>query len=476
MINYRVIKQLAKELKCSIKDLIALSPQNDPFYVGSPSEMKGAEWFAELWQQFGYSDGVHLRRVHYKTVSQETPVFKPNGKPYENTQNDWQYLCNTGKWARYLDFVPAGHFVDRRNPDAILYAYWNRWLDPTPNYSLNSYDWDDHNLPGLPQLDRLPYSLPDLPDFSVDGYTDIQQDYHVEVWAEKTTMNDVLDPLCKRFDVNLITGAGEMSITAVLDFMERVKEARRPARILYISDFDPAGLGMPISVARKAEFFHRNRAFGGLDIRLQPIVLTSDQVGKYSLPRVPVKDSDLRKATFEADHGQGQVELDALEALYPGELASIVESAILDYYDPTLVERAREERAKLVSALGKAQQRTVLEHRDEIIELQDDYESLCFEFDETRQRFDELIAEFQSEIDEHKERLDDIRERGQELYGRIHGELDEVDVDVEDYPLPEPELPTESNGLLYISERDYIDQIVSYKAYRHGDNGKDKIT
>jgi len=46
-----------------------------------------------------------------------------------------------------------------------------------------------------------------------------------------------------------------------------------------------------------------------------------------------------------------------------------------------------------------------------------------------------------------------------------------VDVDLDEYPLPEPDLPPESDGLLYISGRDYLEQLEHYRAYREGHNG-----
>ena len=66
--------------------------------------------------------------------------------------------------------------------------------------------------------------------------------------------------------------------------------------------------------------------------------------------------------------------------------------------------------------------------------------------------------------------MDAIRERGQELYGTLLEELEAVDVDVGDYPLPESDLPQESYGTLYRSERDYLEQLEYYKAHRNGDH------
>lgn len=82
MTDYQTIKRVAKERGLSIKDLLALAPQNDPFYVGRPSQMAAARWFADLWQRFGYTDNIHLRRVHYQAVSQDPPLVKTNGTLY----------------------------------------------------------------------------------------------------------------------------------------------------------------------------------------------------------------------------------------------------------------------------------------------------------------------------------------------------------------------------------------------------------
>ena len=437
MMDYETIKTVAKETGVTIADLCALAPNNDPFYTGRPSEVKAARWFADLWQRFGYTDGVHLRRVHYRIVSQDPPVSRPDGTPYENTDRCWNYLCNAGKWARYLDLVDAAAFVDKRNPEPTLHATYGG--DPSPGYEVNDRWGFDIYLP----------DFPDLPTLDAAGYTNATlQPYHVEVWVEKTTMDDVLDPLCQGHAVNLVTGAGELSISAVVDFLERAREADRPARILYISDYDPAGLGMPISVARKIEFYHRRGDAAGLDIRLHPIVLTADQVDTYSLPRVPVKDSDKRKAGWVESHGPGQVELDALEALHPGELARIVEEVILQYHDPDLTRRAREQRWELQRALNMASSEVLADLEPELARLRS-------EFDAAMSAFEHATA--------------GICEALPDLHDAILERLVSIEVGVDDYPLPEADLPPETGGTLYDSGRDYLEQLDWYKAYRDGE-------
>jgi hypothetical protein len=210
--NYQILKQLAADTAgLRVADLIALAPANDPFYVGSPGELAKGRWFADLWNRFGYSRivspaerrGVHLRRVHYQLASQDPPVTKPTGEPYQNTTNDWAYLLQAAKAARYLNLADPEAFVDRRNPDPRVYrSYYD--LDE-PGYQLDTWRGADIQVPEWPAL----------PDFTVTGF-EVEQPYHLEIWVEKTTMNDVLEPLCSRYQVNLITGAGELSITADL--------------------------------------------------------------------------------------------------------------------------------------------------------------------------------------------------------------------------------------------------------------------
>jgi len=441
MITYDQIKQLANEQGVPVADLIALARQNDPFYCGSTGQVKTGQWFAGLWQQFGYTDGIHLRRIHYQVVSQDPPVVKPNGKPYQNTTNDWAYLLQASKAARYLNLVDPAAFVDRRNPGPHIYRqYWGSydpWVDITG-------DWRgdfDVTLPEFPQL----------PDLELHGYK-AEQPYHLEIWCEKTTMDDILLPLCRRYGANLVTGAGELSITAALDFVKRVRRANHPARIFYIADFDPAGHGMPVSVARKMEFFLADQNLD-LDIRLQPIVLTLPQVKAYRLPRTPIKPSERRKASFENRFGRGTVELDALEALYPGKLAGIVEAAILNYYDEDLATEIQQQQEKLEAALKKAKARALSDVQPNIEIIKRDFGNAVADFEASIAGLRERMADLQQAI---VERLEQARAR----------------VALDDYPLLEGSQAREDNDVLYDSSRSYLDQLDCYKRYRqHGVEG-----
>src|SRR5215813_6225080 len=187
MDGYEKIKRLAKTMKCRIPELLALAPANDPFYAGGDASRTAAEWFVRLWTRFGYTTGVHTRRVHYQILA-PGDVQKPNGKPYENTENDWDFLNFASKHARHLGLVAPTAFVDRRNPEPHRFLFGHT-LD-APSWQVHFWPWD------FPQIETdLTYDLDwRLPDYMVEGYeySEALQPYHLECWVEKSTMNDVL--------------------------------------------------------------------------------------------------------------------------------------------------------------------------------------------------------------------------------------------------------------------------------------------
>ena len=110
MLDYAAIKQLARQIGRRTEDLVALHPVNDPFYAAVPHRHREAEWFAEIWRKFGFSEGVHLRRIHYVLVSQSEdgePILKLGDETYENTSSDWALLGRASLSARYLDMCDA---------------------------------------------------------------------------------------------------------------------------------------------------------------------------------------------------------------------------------------------------------------------------------------------------------------------------------------------------------------------------------
>jgi hypothetical protein len=430
-INYEQIKQLARQTGQRVTDLIPLAPQNDPFYTGTPNDWALAEWFTALWQAFRYTNKVHIRRVHYQIVSQNPPVVMPNGLPYENTEGCWNLLNLASKAARYLQLVDPEAFVDRRNPEAVVYASRRT---PEPEVWATSRLWGS-------QL-RLP-DFPDLPAYRVSGYEPAQA-FHLELWCEKSTMNDVLAPLCQHYGMNLQTGLGELSITATLALVHRLQEVGKSARIFYVSDFDPAGQSMPVSVSRKVEYFVRTLGLA-VDVRVFPVILSAEQVHAYQLPRTPIKETERRRGGFEDRYGEGAVELDALEALYPGELQRVLEGCIEYYYDTTLAARTQDMQARLERDLALIWQQVTNRFSGDIEALRAVHAQLELEFGAHMATYGEQV---------------------QALWQAMRSELDLSVPNLDAYPLPAPIFSDELGEGLYDSARDYLEQIEAYKLFQ----------
>lgn len=425
MMDYDAILELASALGCKAKDLLALSPNNDPFYTGVNGRRKAAEWFAGLWETCGFHPGMHLRRIHYILVSSSPAVIRPDGKPYLNTDNDWSYLGQASLAARYERLIPDAALVDRRNPQPIINA--------VPPSEREPFLWISGRDPGMEI--NLPTDL-SLPNYSLHGF-DARQAYLVEVWVEKSTQNDVLVPLAGRMGVNLVPGTGETSEILARQAVERAASDGRPMRVLYISDFDPGGRSMPVALARKIEFWNRSSGLN-LDITLDPIVLTPEQCQHYRLPRTPLKETEKRAGRFEDRFGEGATELDALEALFPGELSRIVEREIRRYIDTSLHTRVREVEWRIRRQLDKAHAEIIARH---------DVQHLTERFAALRSSLLDLMA--------------DVRERWTVVADDLHSSAPEVNED-----LPSAEAATPPASPLFDSGRDYLTQIDHYRRWQ----------
>ncbi len=431
--NYGMIKQYAKDNGQKVNDLIVLAPQNDPFYAGTPGDWEMARWFEGLWNAFYQGQNMHIRRVHYQIISQNPPVLLPNGLPYENTERCWDFLNQASKMARYLNLVDPGAFNDRRNPDPVVCT------------SYQNHEPEVRTRLGLWQSDlRLP-GFPNLPSYSINDF-ESDQVYHLELWCEKSTMNDVLLPLCRHYGMVLQTGLGELSITATLAAVYRLQQANRPARLLYISDFDPAGQSMPVAVSRKMEYFVRTLGLD-LDVRLFPVVLTAEQVRYYQLPRTPIKETERRRESFEDRHGQGAVELDALEALYPGELHTILGQYIEHYYDTSLADRLQEAHAEIEQHLSGIWQQVTGRYTQEVAALLEEYK--------------QLEADFGGRMRGYADRL-------RSLWQAMQQELDFSAPDIAPL-LPSAYQGHEVGDGLLNTERDYFEQVEVYKLFQGRD-------
>jgi hypothetical protein len=365
----------------AVADYLALSRENDPFYIGTPADWIEARWVAEVYPQLGYTRPAHIRAVHYAIRIRGTFTL-PNGTPCDHEHQDvcWPFIQSAVGKARYLGLLPWDRILDNRNPPPRTEA---RVARPRANASVDAPyltppilldapappDLPDvPTLPWLPPIDTLPVlgdegdddsDLPDMPEgnelpsYRLDEYDGAQR-YRLVVVCEKSTMNDLLEPWCVRHQAELVTGEGELTITAVWRATQRIIEQGAPTAILYVSDFDFKGRQMPVSFARKVQRFLRDTRAEGRDVPevvLLPAVLTIEQVRRFALPDETIADSlkvfskGKRKGQdraqwrkWQALYGpdQGFVELDAVEGSREGRLGRLLDEAAAAFYDRQL--------------------------------------------------------------------------------------------------------------------------------------------
>jgi len=264
----------ARSMGCRYADLLVMEACNDPFYWGRPAQIAATRWFAEHWDRYGFNvTGAHLRRVHYRLLS-EGAMHPTAGRPYRNDQNDWETMNRGARGARYMGLVDPELVRDERNPDAIVNV--TPRLEPDPEITLDDPLW---------LLPRLSAGLPELemPGVTANGYgyDPADQPVMVEVWIEKSTMNDVLVPLCRRLGVNLASGAGYQSIGNVYKLLRRAEAYGRAAHVLFISDYDPAGGNMPRQAGRQCEYWQHKIPEFDLPLAITALALTREQIDTY---------------------------------------------------------------------------------------------------------------------------------------------------------------------------------------------------
>jgi hypothetical protein len=402
------------------------------------------------------------------------PIAMPDGNLYRNTVLCQSKLIQAARDARYLGLIPANAIIDRKNPAPSLYLH----------------DDDDTGAeievePG--EIEREPfstsYSAPtiSLPSLVLHEPT-VSQRYHLEIWIEKSTMNDVVMPLGKEYGVNVATFEGDTSVTACEDLIRRAIASRKPVRIFYVSDFDPRGNKMPVGAARKIDFLAKTSEYD-LDIRVIPVAVTLQQCIDYELPRTPIKDSDECASEFEARFGEGATELDALSE---DQLREILVAAIEPYIDDDLDDEVEEMASEVRADLRRIETSVSNQFATQIATLNRQREAISLAFqavhDPARVAYDEACRQariaFEAAVAQVRDEIAGMEQafvmQAEPIIARINAAIEAATPDPDQFDWPEPAEADEDNDPLYDSSRSYLEQVARFRRYR-GDDDDDPI-
>jgi hypothetical protein len=203
---------------------------------------------------------------------------------------------------------------------------------------------------------------------------------------KKASLEEICLPFASRYEADLYLGPGEISDTLIHQIARDAVADGRPLVLFTLTDCDPSGWQMFISIARKLQAL-QDLLFPQLRWEIVPVVLSPEQVRQLDLPEEPIKEGDRRAAAWERAFGVKQTEVDSLttpEMTERGVLRQMLEAAIAPYIDATLKRRVelaekRWHRAagtaiggQLDDAVMQRVRRDVAQLRDEIERIEDE--------------------------------------------------------------------------------------------------------
>ena len=310
-------------------------------------------------------------------------IRKPGGEIYRNTDDDWNWLItNPAKAARWLGYIPFDRILDQRNAAPIIHR--KAWVRPTTRLDIGL----DVAIPDADDIEPLPIAR---------GFI-VRQAFHFAIFGEKSSLEDVVLPIAQQFEADLYLPTGEISDTFVFQIAKEANDDGRPLVMFTMSDCDPAGHQMPISIARKLQAFH-DLFFPDLRFEVVPVALTADQVKAENLPSTPLKATESWASRWRDAFGIEQTEIDALTTpTKRSVLQRILRQAFRPYIDQTLARRVKEaETAWKVEAQEAIAQQIDGEH---LARIRDEAAS---KLDELREQIEQINTQLDLVAGEHFE-------------------------------------------------------------------------
>jgi hypothetical protein len=245
----------------------------------------------------GYT--LTLRQLYYQLVSRD--IIPNNDKEYGKISN----ILKNGRMAGIVDWASI---EDRVRVPKL--PYWVKDVKEAIKDTIQQY-----------RIDRMK-----------------GQDRKIEIWVEKDALSNVLYRVSEKFHIRLMVNRGYSSVSAMYDAYNRLNSGDV---ILYFGDHDPSGMDMIRDVRERLNEF-------GIDVNVQPIALTMEQIREFNPPPNPAKITDPRAKWYIEKYGKTSWELDALP---PKELIRLAENAVEHIIDINLYNEMIEEEKKGIAEL-----------------------------------------------------------------------------------------------------------------------------
>ena len=248
------------------------------------------------------NEAISIRQIHYRLLNnpplKQVPKRSKFGREhyrYKNDQSSYNSLVDLLTSARYDGIVSMSCIDDPTRPQVTHGGF-----------------------------DSLSDFVQDQTDNFLDGFhrdRQFDQPYHIEVFGEKNTLNQMLHRACDRYYVPFSIGRGFCSIPVWRDMARRFHDSGKDnMTLIIVSDYDPEGLVL-------ADDAIRSLALHGIRATGHRVAVTPEQIEELDLAEDfnPAKEGSKLLDGFE--ERTGDTKTWEVEALPPNYLVDQIRAA-----------------------------------------------------------------------------------------------------------------------------------------------------
>ena len=249
---------------------------------------------------------LSVRQVHYRLLGPSAPLIhasKPDSR-YRNDKASYRAAIDILARGRVAGLIPWGAIDDLTRPVDLDKAFSNtsHFLRKQFKNFLKGY-WRD----------RLQ-----------------SQPYHIEIVAEKLTVQTILAEVAREFTMPLSISRGMNTLAPKKSICDRyLRSQKQGLKLLVVTDLDPAGETIAEDLVKS---FRRDFELHNIEVEAFKVALTIDQVEHFRLqPSMEAKESSPTYQSFVDKYGI--TDAYELEAMDPGDLVDTLTDAIKDVVD-----------------------------------------------------------------------------------------------------------------------------------------------
>jgi hypothetical protein len=267
---------------------------------------------------------LSVRQIHYRLLNIKPLLHASKPGKYANDKNSYRACIDICARGRVAGLIPWSAIDDATRPVELNKAFWN----------------------------SAEFFKSEFSNFLTGYWRNRQQSqpFHIEIVAEKLTVQAILAEVAKEYTMPLTISRGMNTLAPKKAIVDRYRRSKKQGlKLLVVTDLDPAGETIAEDLVKT---LIRDFGLGEDEIEAFKVALTIDQVEAFELaPSMDAKDTSPTYGAFVEKHGEQLRELldldqdnpvpaFELEAMDPADLSEALSEAIVDVMD---IDRYNEE-------------------------------------------------------------------------------------------------------------------------------------